>query len=171
MLRKTGVFAHVTASIGWLGAVSAFLAVAIAGLRSADRETVVAAYVAMDWIAWLAILPLCIASLVTGVVQSLATPWGLFKHYWVVVKLVLTLAATAVLIVHMRAIDHTADAVRHVASVAELGRVRIQLAAEAAAALLTLLIATGLSVYKPRGVTAYGQRGTAEPLEARADEA
>jgi hypothetical protein len=171
MLRKTGVFAHVTASIGWLGAVGAFLAVALAGLRSTDRETAAAACVAMDWIAWLAILPFCVVSLVTGVVQSLATPWGLFRHYWVIVKLVLTLAATAVLILHMRAIDHAADAARRVSTIAELGGVRIQLAAQAAAALLTLLIATGLSVYKPRGVTAYGQTRSAGPTEGCSDEA
>jgi hypothetical protein len=171
MLRKTGVFVHVTTSIGWLGAVAAFLVVAIAGTWSAEREAVAAAYVAMDWIAWLAILPLCIASLVTGVVQSLATPWGLFKHYWVIVKLAMTLVATAVLMMHMRAIAGAADAARHASSVAELSGMRVQLAAEAAAGLLTLLIATALSVYKPRGVTAYGQRRSAAPLEACSDDA
>jgi hypothetical protein len=171
MLRKAGVLAHVTASVGWLGAVGAFLAVAIAGMRSVDRETAVAAYVAMDWIAWWAILPSCIASLVTGIVQSLATPWGLLRHYWVIVKLVLTLVATAVLIMHMQAIDHAAEAARQASSIAELGRGRIQLAAQAAAALLTLLIATGLSVYKPRGVTPYGQPQSAAPSEGCSDEA
>ena len=44
------------------------------------------------------IVPLAIASLLTGVVQALATPWGLFRHYWVVIKLFLTVFATLVLL-------------------------------------------------------------------------
>ncbi len=163
MLRKTVLFAHATASIGWLGAVGAFLAVATAGLRAADPTTASAAILALAWIAWQVIVPCCIASLVTGIVQSLVSPWGLFRHYWVIVKLVLTLVMTAILLAHMRVIDHAADAARGTSSLAGIGGVRVQLAADAAAALVTLLIATGLSVYKPRGATGYGQRPESQP--------
>jgi hypothetical protein len=67
--------AHVTASVGWLGAVATFLAVAIAGLTSVDVQVARAAYLAMELMGWNVIVPLGAASLVTGLVQSLGTPW------------------------------------------------------------------------------------------------
>jgi hypothetical protein len=158
VLRKAGVIAHVTVSVGWFGAVAAFLAVAVEGLRVTDRDAVVAAYLAMRWIAWLAIVPFCVASLVTGIVQSLGTPWGLFKHYWVVAKLLLTVVATALLLLHTNVIDYAADVALHVPAGVDFGRLRVQLVVDAAAGLAALLVTTVLAVYKPRGLTAYGRR-------------
>ena len=60
-LRKLGLTAHVTTSIGWLGAVAAFLALAVAGLTGQDVPTVRGAYLAMGLTAWYVILPLCLA--------------------------------------------------------------------------------------------------------------
>ena len=40
----------------------------------------------------------------------------------------------------------------------DLHGVRVRLIADAGAALMALLVATGLSVFKPRGLTAYGRR-------------
>ena len=37
-LRKFALTAHVTFSVGWLGAVGGFLALAIAGLFSGDEQ-------------------------------------------------------------------------------------------------------------------------------------
>ena len=42
------------------------------------------------------LVPLLVAGLLTGVVSALTSPWGLFRHGWVVKKLLLTLAAIAV---------------------------------------------------------------------------
>ena len=39
------------------------------------------AYLAMDLIGWFVIVPLSLASLLTGLVQALGTTWGLFRHY------------------------------------------------------------------------------------------
>jgi hypothetical protein len=165
--RKVGLLAHVTASVGWLGAVAAFLAVAVVGLRSADGEATAAAYVALVWITRLAIVPFCFAALVTGVVQSLATPWGLLRYYWVVLKLVLTVLATAILLAHTRVIDLAARAARHAAAGGDFDRLRVQLVADAAAGLAALLVIMALSVFKPRGVTSYGRRRGAAPLDAQ----
>lgn len=76
-LRKLALTAHVTASVGWLGAVGAFLALAIAGLTSPDAHMVRAAYLGMDLTGWFVIVPLSFASLLTGLVQALVTPMGL----------------------------------------------------------------------------------------------
>jgi len=79
--RKFALTAHVTSSVGWFGAVAGFLALAITGLVGHDAHRVQAAYVAMELISWLVIVPLSLASLVTGFVQALGTPWGLLRHY------------------------------------------------------------------------------------------
>lgn len=157
-IRKLALTAHVTSSVGWLGAVGGFLALAIAGLMHRDAETARAAYIAMDLTAWLVIVPLCIASLPTGLLMSLGTEWGLFRHYWVVAKLVITVLATLILLVHLQPIGHMADVVRATTLArGELAGLRVQLVADAGAALVALLLATVLSVYKPRGMTAYGK--------------
>jgi hypothetical protein len=158
-VRKVALIAHVAASVGWLGAVAAFLALAVVGLTSGEAQRVRAVYVAMDVIGWSVIVPLCLASLVTGVVQSLGTTWGLFRHYWVAIKLLLTVLSTAVLLVHMRPISHVAGvAVRRPLAGGDLRAVRVQLTVDAGAALLVLLVTTTLSVVKPRGLTARGRR-------------
>jgi hypothetical protein len=158
-LRKIALTAHVTFSVGWIGAVAAFLVLALAGLNSQDSETVRAAYLAMELTGWLVIVPLSLASLLTGLMQSLGTVWGLARHYWVLIKLLITAMATVVLLVHMQPIGHMADAVRQATlSDGELGGMRIQLVADAGAALVVLLVAVALSIFKPRGMTRYGRR-------------
>jgi len=158
-LRKLALTAHVIASVGWLGAVAAFLALALVGLNSQNAQKVRAAYVAMGLITWPVIVPLCVAALLTGLLQSLGTTWGLLRHYWVLAKLLLTLVATLVLLLHTRPIDYMAGvAVSMGPLTADLAKVRLQLVADSAAALMVLLVATALGVYKPRGVTRYGWR-------------
>ena len=109
-LRKFALTAHVTSSVGWLGAVAGFLALAVAGLTSQDAQMVRAAYLAMDLTTWFVIVPLSLASLLTGLVQSLGTTWGLFRHYWVLAKLLLTILATVALLLHMQPISYMASA-------------------------------------------------------------
>lgn len=157
--RKLALTAHVASSVGWLGAVLGFLALAIAGLFADDAPTARAAYVAMRVVTWAVIVPLGFAALITGIVQSLGTAWGLVRHYWVIVKLVLTVIATALLLLHAQAVDFMAQVAAD-SSVVDAGyrRVQVQLVADAGAAVLLLLATTALSIYKPRGMTAYGQR-------------
>jgi hypothetical protein len=158
-LRKFALTAHVTSSVGWLGAVAGFLALAVAGLTRQDAQMVRAAYLAMELTAWFVIVPLSLASLLTGLVQSLGTTWGLFRHYWVLAKLLIAILSSIVLLLHMRPISLIAGVAAETAlSSADLRGLRIQLVADAGAALLVLLVATTLSVYKPRGMTRYGRR-------------
>jgi hypothetical protein len=158
-LRKFTLTAHVTSSVGWFGAVGAFLALAVAGLASQDPQIVRAAYLAMELTGWFVIIPMCLASLPTGMIQSLGTEWGLFRHYWIVAKLLITVLATIILFAHMQPIGSVARvAAETTLSGGDLRQLRIQLVADAAAALFALLITTTLSVYKPRGLTPYGRR-------------
>jgi hypothetical protein len=158
-LRKFALSAHVTSSVGWLGAVAGFLALAVAGLTSRDAQTVRAAYLAMELTGWYVIVPLSLASLPTGLVMSLGTEWGLLRYYWVLAKLLITIVATILLLVHMQPVGHLARVVAETTLASgELAGLRIQLVADAGAALLALLVATTLSVYKPWGRTRYGRR-------------
>ncbi|MER7576772.1 hypothetical protein [Streptomyces sp. NPDC126514] len=156
---------HVISSVGWLGAVAAFLAMAVAGLTSSSPQMVRGAYLAMDVMGWYVIVPFSIACLLSGLVQSLGTAWGLLRHYWVIAKLLITVVATLVLLVHMQPVGHLADAAaRATLTGGELQGMRIQLIADAAAALLVLVTAAALSVFKPRGVTRYGRRRRREQI-------
>lgn len=158
-VRKFALTAHVVFSVGWAGAVAAFLVLALAGLTSHDAQTVRAAYIAMDLIGWFMIVPLCLASLITGIVQSLGTPWGLFRHFWILMKFLIAVLLTALLFVHMQPTGRLARTTADILlASAELFRLRGQLLADAAAALLALLVATMLAVYKPPGLSGYGVR-------------
>ena len=157
-LRRFALTAHVTSSVGLLGSIAAFLTLAVAGLTSQDAQIVRAAYPAMELIARFVIVPLAFASLLTGLIQSLGTPWGLFRHYWVAVKLSLTVFATIVLLAKMELISYAARlAEATVLSRADLHAAGLQLVVHSAGGLLVLLVPAALSVYKPRGLTPYGR--------------
>ncbi|HEY4654326.1 MAG TPA: hypothetical protein VIH22_07425, partial [Cyclobacteriaceae bacterium] len=111
VLRKFALTTHITFSVGWFGAVAGFLALAVAGLTSGDAQIVRSAYLSMELIGWFIIVPACLGALLSGIIQSLGTQWGLFQHYWVLVKLLLTIAATIILLVDMQPIGFIADMV------------------------------------------------------------
>ena len=155
-LRKAALTAHIVSSVGWIGAVLAYLALVAAALSSEDAQTVRATLLAME-IIYFALVPLAFASLVTGVVQSLGTTWGLFRHYWVLFKLVLTVVATIVLLINMQTVASVAGAAARSDTAAIGGAAGGQLL-HAGVGLLVLLVAAILAVYKPRGMTPYGWR-------------
>ncbi len=158
-VRKLALTTHVTASVGWLGSVVAFLALAIAGVSSAESEIVRAAYVSMHLMTWYVIVPLAFGSFLTGLIEGIGTPWGLFRYYWILTKLILTVLATAILLLHTQPIDRVATvAMRAVLTTSDLQAVRIRLIGDASAALFVLFVTTTLSVYKPWGMTPYGVR-------------
>ena len=97
-LRKLALSAHVTTSVGWLGTVASFQALAIADVTSRDPGAVRGFYLAMELIGWYVIVPLCLASLVTGLVVSLGAPWGLIRHYWVLAKFLITGVSALILL-------------------------------------------------------------------------
>jgi hypothetical protein len=161
-LRKLGLSLHVVLSVGWLGAVVAFLALAWASF-SRDAALARAAYLGMDVVGRGALLPLSVGALVSGIVQSLGTKWGLFRHYWVLVKLVLTLFATAALFVHQttaitEAARLAADAATPLLHSGRLRELSVQLLADSGLALLVLLTVTMIAIYKPWGVIGYVTR-------------
>jgi hypothetical protein len=164
-LRKFAFTTHVLSSVGWLGAVLVFLAMAIVGLTSQDEATVRGAYLVMAPAAWFVLVPLAHASLLSGIVLSLSTTWGLIRHYWVVWKLLITVFSTVILLVYM-------GTFRQMAGVAADATVDLHLVRNASPllhaslALVLLLVASVLAVYKPLGMTAYGRRKQGEQRQS-----
>src|SRR5213593_3677356 len=107
-LRKFVLTAHVASSVGWLGAVAGFLALAVAGLTSQDAQMVRGTILAMEPMGWFVLVPLSLASLLTGLVQSLGSTWGLFRHHWVLAKLLINVFASFVLLLYMQTLDDLA---------------------------------------------------------------
>lgn len=158
-LRRFALTAHIAFSVGWNGAVAAFLALAIVGLIGHDAQVVRAAYLAMELIARWVIVPLALAALLSGLVMGIGTRWGLFRHYWVLFTLLLTILAVAVLLGQLELVSYVAGVAAETRlSTVELREARTSLVAHAGGGLLVLLAITGLNVYKPPGLTPYGKR-------------
>jgi hypothetical protein len=156
-LRRFMLTAHIAFSVGWLGAVAVFLALAIAGLTSQDAQTVRGAYLVMERASRFALVPLAIGSLLTGVVQALGTTWGLLRHYWVLFKFLIVSFAIIILLTYMETFIVLASVAADPS--ADLDVVQdTSPAFHSVLALLVLLIPMTLSVYKPRGMTRYGRR-------------
>lgn len=157
-LRKLALLFHLTAGVGWIGAVVAFLALAVTSARGTDERVLRATFVAMDILVRYAIVPVAVASLAAGIISSLGTTWGLFRHYWVLLKLVLTLVALVVLFVQIEPIRElaraAADSTRPLSSLVEPQRPLVH----AAGGLVVLFVVQALGVFKPKGMTRYGWR-------------
>lgn len=164
-LRKFVLTIHVTSSVGWLGAVVVFLVLSIVGMTSQDAQTVRGTYLVMEPAAWFVLVPMAFASLLSGLVHSLGTTWGLFRHFWVLFKFLITIFATIILLIYMETFHFLAGVAADPA--ADLGTVRnASPGLHAGLALIVLLVATVLAVYKPRGITPYGRRKMDEQRRA-----
>jgi hypothetical protein len=167
-VRKFVLTAHVSFSVGWLGAVAAYLAPAFVGLTSHDGEMARAAYLTMNLIVQSIILPLSLASLLTGLVLSLGSEWGLFRYYWISIKFFLTITAVTILVLHMPTVSAMSRTVAEMTlSSVSFAALRVQLLIHAAGGLLVLFATTTLSVYKPWAKTPYGRRKQRGRLSAQ----
>jgi len=167
-LRKLMLAIHIVTSVGLLGAVAAFFALAVAGLTVGDAEIVRGIYVMLDLLTKLMILPLALAALAVGLIESLGTRWGLVRHYWIIAKLTVTIVAIAVLLLQLPNIAYVATAaaiqpLQH----GDLSEARMSFVIHSGGGLLALLIPTLLSIYKPRGRTGYGKTTTARSARTR----
>jgi uncharacterized membrane protein len=155
-LRRVALTVHVLCSVGWIGAAAAYLALGIAAQTSNRAPTVRAAWTAMGITGWYVIVPLGVAAFLTGLLMSVGTRWGLIRHYWVLIALILTSFSLVVLILHMPSV--TASAMQ--AADAD-DATAIQLEGDIlhpAGGIAILLVVAVLNIYKPRGLTRYGQR-------------
>ena len=153
-VRRFALALHVVVSVGSVGAVASFMALAVAGIASPDAMLVRSAFVAMAYLAPFVVVPLVLSSLATGLWSSLGTNWGLIRHYWIATKLALTVVASVVLLLQIELIERLGQAVaagmplptgQHGGPAALL--------VHSAGGLLVLIANAVISVYKPWGPT------------------
>jgi len=167
VLRKFALAVHITSSVGWIGAVAAYLALDVTAATSQDAQMLRAAWIAMGLIAGTIIVPLALTSFLTGLVMSLGTAWGLFRHYWVLISFVLTIIAMSILLLETPLISRIADiAADPTTSTAELRALPNTLLHSVGGTLLLIVIQV-LNIYKPRGLTPYGWRKQQEQRTVR----
>ena len=139
--RKLLLTTHIGASVGLLGTDATVLLLAVTGARGREPAAV---YPAAQLIGSLVLVPAALLSLATGVLLGLLTPWGLFRHWWVTAKLVLTTAGAVLsLVVRTPALTALADGAG--------GSLPLELVRDSGAASGVLLVTLVLSVYKPFG--------------------
>ncbi|MFD8543543.1 DUF2269 domain-containing protein [Streptomyces sp. NPDC059649] len=165
--RRALLVLHVAVSVSWLGLTLGLLALSITGWTTRSPEMAAAAYRAMkvfgDWL----VLPLAFGALITGLVLSLGTPWGLARHRWVYVKFWLTLVTVLLSVFALRpGIDRLAAEAAAGTPVPDIGLVIAPAVASA-----TYFFLTAISVLKPWGPTRRGRRLREELREDRTAEA
>jgi DMSO/TMAO reductase YedYZ heme-binding membrane subunit len=165
-LRKFALAAHITRAVGWIGAVAGYIALDVAAATSQDPNTLRAAYLAMELIAWYVIVPLAFASLLSGLIMSLGTRWGLLRYYWVLISLLLTIIATIVLLVETHTISYFADRAADPTTSSDDLRALGNTLVHSVGGTVMLLVILVLNVYKPRGMTPYGWRKEQEQRRA-----
>ncbi len=157
-LRKAVLTVHVTTSVGWLGATAVVFTLGVVGWASPDVQLARSALLVLEPITMYVVLPLAFASLLIGVVQALGSRWGLFRHYWVIFKLLINILALALLLMYLGTVRQLASVAADPASSAtDLRELAASPTLHASLALLALLAATVLAIYKPRGLTRFGR--------------
>jgi hypothetical protein len=160
--RRLLLVTHIGVAVGWIGAVLASLSLGIIGLTARDPAVVRAVYLVLEPLGWSALVPLSVVTLVTGVVQAWGTRWGLVRHYWVLIKLAMNVFALLVLLLYMQTLGFLSGLAQRVTSEAAVAELRTASpVVHAIAAIVLLLVALVLSVYKPRGVTPWALRRSA----------
>lgn len=152
--RKAVLVLHVVSGIGWMGVDIALFVLLMTARTSDDATLVVSGFNAIRIIVPAAVPPLSLSILITGTLLGLGTSWGLFRYWWVLMKLCLSLIMTVLVFVslvpgvnQLAQLDLTttsADAAR-----ASLGDVPTQLLFPPVVSFLMLGTATVLSIYKP----------------------
>lgn len=157
-LRKLALAIHITVSVGWIGAIAAYIPLDVIASTGHEPTRLRAAYLAMASIVRYVIVPLAFASLLTGLVMSLGTKWGLFRHYWVLTSLLMTIMATVVLLVETQTINALAGIAADPTTSGQQLRALGGTLVHSVGGLVVLLMVLVLNIYKPRGVTRYGWR-------------
>lgn len=152
--RRLVLACHLTVSVGWVGGAVVYVVLAVVTATTSDAGVARAGWVAMDVAARLALVPLAVLSLASGVLLALGTRWGLLQHYWVVVSLVGTTVCTAVLVLHVPSVSATAETALHGDDATALALGSDLLHSTVGLALLLGILF--LNVYKPAGLTRRG---------------
>ncbi|MFF7179850.1 DUF2269 domain-containing protein [Streptomyces sp. NPDC008121] len=147
--RRALLVFHVAVSVAWLGLSVGLLTLGITAYTTGDPSLTQAAYRAMKVFADWLLVPVALGTLVSGLVLSLGTPWGLARHRWVWIKFWITMVTAAATVFALRPeIEHAATA----------GTPDSSLIAAPTVSTVAYLFMTAISVLKPWGLTRRGRR-------------
>ncbi|MFJ3823411.1 DUF2269 domain-containing protein [Streptomyces nodosus] len=153
--RRAFLVVHVVASASWLGLTLGLLALGINATVIRSAVTVEGSVRAMKLFADWLVLPVAVLTLLSGLVLSLATPWGLARHRWVYTKFWLTLATITATVLALR--PGVNSAVEAVAVGGQLPGARGVLMGPIVS-LTAYVFMTVISILKPWGLTRRGRR-------------
>jgi hypothetical protein len=139
--RNVVLTVHIVVSVGLLGDSAGFLAVAIRRSLSNDPAMIESSHELLGMFALFFGIPLSFLTLITGVALGMGTRFGVFRHGWVIAKLVLIVTVIIVGATVLRPVlsdDAGADSGSGM------------LIAGAAYDVVALTAATALAVFKPR---------------------
>lgn len=147
-IRKTVLVIHIVVSVALIGEVWGLVALNTAAALTKDLELAHAAYRLMPTLVFAGGIPLSLTALITGITLGLTSHWGLFRYYWVAIKLILLVA---VICVGMFLFDPEGMAAATEGAVQPAATRQWSQVAALGTQIVMLLIATTLSVFKPRG--------------------
>jgi hypothetical protein len=162
--RKWLLVLHVLCGVGWMGVDIALFLLLLNARTTSSATEAITGYTAVALIVSAAVPALCLGVLATGLLLGWGTTWGLIRHWWVFLKLLLSLAMTVLVFAALLPAIHsiadiarlpTAEAVRN-----HLGPVGVQLLFPPAVSFLLLGVALILSIFKPRGLTPWARTRT-----------
>jgi hypothetical protein len=144
--RTSLLTAHVVTAVGLLGVDVAALALEIAGWRGTDPVTI---YPAVSLLVRWLLIPLAVLSWLTGIGLGLLTPWGLVRHWWVALKLVINTAGLVLaLFVLLPLVRSNAD---QALAAEALGGDAASAARNSTGACVALVVSVALATFKPFG--------------------
>lgn len=147
--RKLLRVVHFLFTGGWIGGTAAMAFLAVLGAVTTDPETRRATYAVMSRLDMAFIVPLVLGSITSGVALAMRTPWGLFKHRWIVAKLVLAVAMVVFAVsTVMRWVQRLASASAH-GDHDGLAALAARLVVAAVIFLLGLVTVVAIAVFKP----------------------
>ncbi|MFB7259088.1 PDR/VanB family oxidoreductase [Streptomyces nojiriensis] len=158
--RKLTLALHILSSVGWMGLSMSMATLALIGYLTSDAGVAEGAYYAMYIFDESTVSLVSLVCGATGVLLGCGTPWGLMRHWWLLVKWVLTLGVMVFAWVYTHPLVLTAA---EKAAAAEGGVYRPgpegTLLAWTVPPVFGVLVFVGvISVYKPWGRTRRGRR-------------
>ncbi|MFF8398963.1 DUF2269 domain-containing protein [Streptomyces sp. NPDC016172] len=153
--RRAALVVHVTVSACWLGLTLGLLALGITAATTGSAGAVEASVRAMKLFADRLLLPVAFLTLLSGMLLSLGTKWGLARYRWVYTKFWLTLAtATATVFALRPGVNSAVTAVAAGGPLPDAGDVLFG----PAVSLSAYVFMTVISVLKPWGMTRRGRK-------------
>ncbi|MFC9427880.1 hypothetical protein [Streptomyces sp. NPDC056987] len=159
-MRKAVLTVHVAVSVGWLGLVTGMFAMSVAGATTHDAAQQAAMYRTMSLLDEIFLGMTSMFALISGIVVSAGTKWSLLRRTWVATKFFLTMCVMVLgfsvihpLILKANTLVDEGAPVRG----GELDDVGWMMSGAALVALLSLILMTAVSTYKPWGLTRWGR--------------